>query len=286
MTAMRIAALTQLEEFDRCVELQLAVWQYDAADLIPRRMFLLAGKIGGQVFGAFDEDAGGIMVAFAMSLVGYREGRPYLHSHMLAVLPDYRNLGIGRSLKLAQRDDALARGIGLMEWTFDPLEIKNAHLNIARLGAICRRYAPDFYGASSSPLQGGLPTDRLYAEWWLESDRVKRMLKGDGPLPTAIVARLIVPRDVSAWKQDARRNAEAAAVQETNRNALESAFRSGLAVIGYERTAEGDGGFLLGHDDPGRTPPLPADTGRLSTHNSSTSTHNSSTFTNNSFTTD
>ena len=95
---------------------------------------------------------------------------------MLAVLPQYRNTGLGRRLKLAQRDDALERGIDLMEWTFDPLEIKNAHLNIARLGAIARRYMRNIYGPSTSPLQGGLPTDRLVVEWWLRSERVRRAL--------------------------------------------------------------------------------------------------------------
>src|SRR5204863_4468964 len=125
--------------------------------------------------GAFSGEA---MVGFAMSLPGYRDGQAYLHSHMLAVLPEYRNSGVGRNLKLAQREDALERGFERMEWTFDPLEIKNAHLNIARLGAIVRRYMPDFYGPSTSPLQGNLPTDRLVAEWWLRSELVGRVLSG------------------------------------------------------------------------------------------------------------
>ncbi len=166
---IHIQPLTTLEHFERCVVLQIEVWGYSDGDVIPRRVFVVAQRIGGQVIGAFDGDT---LVGFAMSLPGYRDGKPYLHSHMLAVLPQYRNAGIGRRLKLAQRDDAIARGFDLMEWTFDPLEIRNAHLNIARLGVIVRRYQPDFYGPSSSPLQGGLPTDRLYAEWWLRSDRV------------------------------------------------------------------------------------------------------------------
>ncbi len=130
---LEIKPLTTLEEFERCVVLQLEVWGYSDGDLIPRRVFLVAQRIGGQVLGAFD---GETIVGFAMALPGYRDGHAYLHSHMLAVLPDYRNAGLGRRLKLAQRDDAIARGFDLMEWTFDPLEIKNAHLNIARLGAI------------------------------------------------------------------------------------------------------------------------------------------------------
>jgi predicted GNAT superfamily acetyltransferase len=148
---VHIAALKTIAEYERCIELQAAVWGYSDGDLVPRRMFILADCIGGQVIGAFDGD---VIVGFAMSLPGYRAGKPYLHSHMLAVLPEYRNAGLGRKLKLAQRDDALDRGIDLMEWTFDPLEIKNAHLNIARLGAIARRYERDFYGPSTSPLQG------------------------------------------------------------------------------------------------------------------------------------
>src|SRR6266446_9494507 len=154
----------ETSEFAACVDLQKEVWQFSDIDLVPIRMFSVADKIGGQVFGCYE---GNSLIGFALSIPGTRAGHPYLHSHMLAVRESYRNRGIGQRLKLAQRDDAVARGFELMEWTFDPLEIKNAHLNIARLGAICRRYQPDFYGPSSSPLQGGLPTDRLYAEWWL-----------------------------------------------------------------------------------------------------------------------
>src|SRR6202789_4277612 len=182
---IRIESVKALADFERCVDVQLAVWGYSDGDLIPKRVFIVAQSTGGQVIGAFDGDA---MVGFAMSLPGYRDGKPYLHSHMLAVLPEYRNGGLGRRMKLAQRDDALARGFDLMEWTFDPLEIKNAHLHIARLGAIARRYLRDFYGPSTSPLQGGLPTDRLVAEWWLRSDRVRRTLGEVGEESTSATA--------------------------------------------------------------------------------------------------
>jgi predicted GNAT superfamily acetyltransferase len=241
-TAIQIQHLTTLEDFERCVALQLEVWGYSDGDVIPRRVFMVASRIGGQVIGAFDGDT---IIGFAMSLPGYRDGKSYLHSHMLAVLPQYRNTGTGRRLKLAQRDDAIARGFHLMEWTFDPLEIRNAHLNIARLGVIVRRYQPDFYGPSSSPLQGGLPTDRLYAEWWLRSGRVASILRGEAQ-PIEIVQRVTVPHTIYQWKQDAQQRSLALAVQSENREALESAFRSGLAVIGYDRDAEGNGSFLLG----------------------------------------
>jgi predicted GNAT superfamily acetyltransferase len=241
-TSIHIQSLTTLEHFERCVVIQLEVWGYSDGDVIPRRVFVVAQRIGGQAIGAFDGDT---LVGFAMSLPGYRDGKPYLHSHMLAVLPQYRNFGIGRRLKLAQRDDALARGFDLMEWTFDPLEIRNAHLNIARLGAIVRRYQPDFYGPSSSPLQGGLPTDRLYAEWWLRSDRVAGTLRGEVQA-IEVIERITVPHPIYQWKQDAQQRSLALALQSSNREALQSAFQRGLAVVGYERDAQGNGNFLLG----------------------------------------
>jgi predicted GNAT superfamily acetyltransferase len=102
----RIAPLVTLEDFERCVVLQLETWGYSDVDVVPRRIFIVAQRIGGQVLGAFDGDT---MVGFAISLPGFRDGHAYLHSHMLAVLPAYRNVGLGRRLKLAQRDDAIAR---------------------------------------------------------------------------------------------------------------------------------------------------------------------------------
>jgi predicted GNAT superfamily acetyltransferase len=237
-----IRSVSTLEQFERCVVLQSEVWGYNDGDTIPRRVFIVAQRIGGQVLGAFDGDT---MIGFAMSLPGYRDGRSYLHSHMLAVLPEYRNTGIGRRLKLAQRDDAIVRGFDLMEWTFDPLEIKNAHLNIARLGAIVRRYQPDFYGPSTSPLQGGLPTDRLYAEWWLRSPRVANVLRGEVQHPE-IVERVTVPQAIYQWKQEIEQRGLAQALQISIREALQSAFYRGLAGVGYERDAEGNGCYLLG----------------------------------------
>jgi predicted GNAT superfamily acetyltransferase len=241
-----IRPATELGEFQQCVEIQGAVWGYDDSDIVPRRMFLLARKIGGQVIGAFDP--AGRMVGFAMALPAYRDGQVYLHSHMLAVLPEYRNAGLGRRLKLAQRDDAIARGIERMEWTYDPLEIKNAYLNITKLGAISRRYEANFYGPSTSPLQGGLPTDRLYAEWWLRSPRVEGVLRGD-VRAVEVLERVVVPREVAEWKASVELRGRAAAAQTASRLALQAAFTRGLAVVGYERDAQGNGMFLLGAVD-------------------------------------
>ncbi len=242
-----IEALTEPEQFNQCVELQDIVWGYDLSAMMTQKVFLLASQIGGQVIGAYDRDN---LVGYAMSLPGIRNGHAYLHSHHLAVLADYRNFGVGRRLKLAQRDDAVARGIDLMEWTFDPLEIKNSHLNFAKLGAISRRYARNFYGTSSSPLHGGLPTDRIFAEWWLNSDRVRRTLDGES-LVIHSIEHVDVPANLAKWKQSDQDRNKAFEVQAANATALESAFTRGLSVIGYERTPNGDGRFLLGKwDEP------------------------------------
>ena len=234
--------VTRLEDFEQCVALQIAVWGYSDGDVIPRRVFLVAERIGGQVLGAYVK---GVMVGFAMSLPGYRDGTAYLHSHMLAVLPEFRNAGLGRRLKLAQRDDAMARGFELMEWTFDPLEIKNAYLNLRRLGAICRRYQEDFYGPSSSPLQGGLPTDRLYAEWWLRSPHVEQTLRGE-QVVVEEAERVHVPAEIYAWKREASHQKRARETQRQVREQLLTGFSRGLAAVGYERESLGGGSYLLG----------------------------------------
>ncbi len=235
-----------LEELRACVALQKEVWNFTDAELVPLRMFVVADKVGGQVMGAFEGDH---MVGFALSVPGTRSGHVYLHSHMLAVRKDHRNGGLGRRLKLLQREDALARGIELIEWTFDPLEIKNAYLNIEKLGAITRRYNINQYGITSSPLQGGLPSDRLIAEWWLKSKRVETLLETGKNPAFASESGIQVPAPIYEWKAAAETRAKAQQVQERNREQFLRAFAGGLAALGYERDTEGNGKFLLGHWD-------------------------------------
>jgi predicted GNAT superfamily acetyltransferase len=237
---------TTLEEFRLCVALQKEVWGFSDAELVPLRIFSLAPMIGGQVVGAWDGD---VLVGFAMAIPGNRKGHPYLHSHMVAVKENYRNGGLGRRIKLFQREDAIARGYELMEWTFDPLEIKNAYFNLERLGAIARRYIVNQYGITDSPLQGFLPTDRLVAEWWMDSRRVKSLLATGRLGAIQVEERVVIPHEIYAWKADPPMRARAAGVQARNRYLLQAAFGLGLSCLGYERDAEGNGSFLLGHWD-------------------------------------
>ena len=232
-----------LEEMQACFALQKEVWKFSDADLIPVRLFVVAAKIGGQVIGAFDTNE---LVGFALAIPGIRNGHCYLHSQMLAVRQQYRNSWLGRRMKLYQREDALARGFELMEWTFDPLEIKNAYLNIEKLGAIARRYNVNQYGITSSPLQGGLPTDRLVAEWWMKSKRVEAVLADAPRAKFEWRARIDVPAEIYEWKAAAATRKRALAVQQNNREQFNRAFADGLSVLGYERDEHGNGRFLLG----------------------------------------
>lgn len=235
-----------IEELRACVALQKEVWNFTDAELVPLRMFVVADKVGGQVMGAFEANN---MVGFALSVPGVRSGHPYLHSHMLAVRKEHRNSGLGRRLKLLQREDALARGIELIEWTFDPLEIKNAYLNIEKLGAIARRYNINQYGITSSPLQGGLPSDRLIAEWWLKSKRVETLLGTGKNPPFAREDEIAVPAQIYEWKAAPETRGKAQQVQEGNRERFVRVFSDGLIVLGYERDPAGNGKYLLGRWD-------------------------------------
>ncbi len=238
---VEIRQLFELEEFEDVVGLQKTIWSFADAELLPLRFLVVVSKVGGHVFAAYD---GPRMIGFCFAIPGIKaDGRPYLHSHMLGVLPGYRNAQIGRRLKLRQREDALARGIALIEWTFDPLELKNAFLNIEKLGAIVRRYKENQYGTTSSPLHGGLPTDRCTAEWWIDSPRVHAVLDGGaGKRPGESVERIAYPIDIGVIREkDAARARE---IQQANARLFVEAFSRGLAVTGFERT-ETEGAYLL-----------------------------------------
>jgi predicted GNAT superfamily acetyltransferase len=228
-----------IEEFEAMVDLEIEVWGFGQKDVVPSQMYVVALKTGGQVIGAFVGDR---LVGFALAFPGIREGRPYLHSHMAAVLPEYRDLGIGRSLKLAQREDALARGISLIEWTFDPLQARNAHFNIRRLGVVCRRYLLDVYGSTSSPLHAGLPTDRLVAEWHLLSGRVEQILAGKPPTRPSSVELVQIRLNENSSESVAE-------AQGLARTRFQELFAEGYSVTWFEREASG-GTYLLEPAEP------------------------------------
>jgi chorismate synthase len=174
-----IRELTTLEDCRQVAALERTVWGYtDSEDVVPPPVLIVSIKRGGILLGAFDDS--GAMKGFVYSLPGVKDGALTQWSHMLGVTADARNSGLGLRLKLAQRERALAMGIALIEWTFDPLQALNAHLNFSRLGIVVEEYEENIYGDSSSPLHHGSPTDRFVAEWRLTAPHVERRIAGRG----------------------------------------------------------------------------------------------------------
>jgi len=174
-----IRELTTIDDCRAVAALEREVWGYtDAEDVVPPPVLIVSVKRGGILLGAFD--AAGVMKGFVYSIPSVKDGRLAQWSHMLGVTKDARDAGLGLRLKLAQRDRSLAMGVDLVEWTYDPLQALNAHLNFAKLGVVVEEYEENIYGESSSPLHSGSPTDRFVAEWKLTAPHVERRIAGGG----------------------------------------------------------------------------------------------------------
>jgi predicted GNAT superfamily acetyltransferase len=226
---IQIRTIDDAREMAVCVDLQQRIWGYAPLDTVPDQIFIVARKTGGQVMTAYD---GEMPVGFALAFAATRDGLTYLHSHMVGVLDEYQNRGVGRLLKLAQREDALERGINLIEWTFDPLQLKNAHFNIEKLGAIVRHYIRNLYGRTSSPLHAGLPTDRLVAEWWVRSQRVEDVLAGNPRSSASNAERIAIPADIRRICRDEPQRAEQ--IQTNMRAQFLASFATGRAAVGFD----------------------------------------------------
>jgi len=180
MTDIFIRDLKTIEEFRQVIDLEREIWGYtDSADMVGVPVFIFTVHRGATLIGAFEP--GGKMVGFAYAVVGMKQGRPMMWSHMAGVLPAFRG-GLGYRLKLAQRDRALAAGYDLIEWTFDPMQAMNAHFNFAKLGGIVEEYEENFYGESTSALHKGTPTDRVVLSWRINAPHVVRRLEQPGEL--------------------------------------------------------------------------------------------------------
>ena len=219
-----------IEEFNECVQLQKEIWGEADLEVEPATLFVVAAHTGGQVLGAFD---GQRLIGYTLAVAGVRNGVPYLHSHMTGVLAGYRDRGVGRILKLFQREEALGRGIRLIEWTFDPLETRNAHFNLNRLGAIARQYLPNLYGVTTSPLHRGMATDRLVAEWVLDSRRVVTAVTTGNVEPAVDAAHIELPADLELSKTSEPERL--VAVQTRVRKEFTGWFAKGYAAVGLKR---------------------------------------------------
>jgi len=236
---IQVRKCEKLEEFHGCVELQRQIWGEADLEVEPVTMFVVAAHTGGQVLGAFEN---GRMIAYTLAIAGLQDHVPYLHSHMTGVLSDYRDHGVGRMLKLFQREEALSRGIRLIQWTFDPLELRNAHFNLNRLGAISRQYLPNLYGTTTSPLHRGLATDRLLVEWRLDSSRAVVAIQSLAKEPVESPAMIELPPELEHWQQE---NApEVKKVQSRVREEFTRWFAKGYAAVAL-RTAPGNRAYCL-----------------------------------------
>ncbi len=211
----------KLEEFHQCVDLQREIWGEADLEVEPATMFVVAAHSGGQVLGAFD---GGRLVGYTLAVVGLRNGVPYLHSHMNGVPADYRDRGVGRMLKLFQREEALGRGIRLIQWTF------------------CRSYLPNLYGVTTSPLHHGMDTDRLLAEWHLDSKRVIAAIQDLAKDSVEAPAIIELPGELERWQRED--SAEFTRVQARIREEFRNWFSRGYAAVAFRNTP-GSSAYLL-----------------------------------------
>lgn len=279
MTEIVVRPLADAAERQACVALQEATWGDGFVDRVPSSILMIAQETGGVASGAFHGDT---LVGFVFGISGIRDGRRVHWSDMLAVLPAFRDRGIGYQLKSHQRDLLLANGIETVFWTFDPLVARNAYLNLLRLGVIARTYKRDLYGRATSPLHASIGTDRLLAEWWIASDRVRRSLAGERtPRSTATARGLInpptpgdaphpapgdatldpdaeeieiaIPGDIQALK-DAD-PALGQAWRENVRAAFEAAFRAGYVAVDLLRGEAVARYVLVADPHPGGTGP-------------------------------
>jgi predicted GNAT superfamily acetyltransferase len=185
---VRIRPLDAFEEFVTLLDIQRSVWKHDESDLTPTHQFRVSSRMGAILLGAF---VGRKLAGFVYSFPAVFDGVDCQHSHLLAVLPEFQGSGLGKALKWAQRAEALKRGYDLITWTFDPLQTRNANLNLQSLAAVSRTYLGNFYGMTPSLCLGpGIPTDRLLIEWPLRDRRVRDVAAGRAKRPCYDVTSL------------------------------------------------------------------------------------------------
>ena len=252
--------LTTHAEYNQCVELQRATWGDDFRELVPPAILLVVQKVGGILGGAFD--ARGDLVGFVFGITGYRDGEPIHWSHMLAVRHDLRDRGIGWALKLYQRDRLRERSVGHVQWTFDPLVARNAHLNLVRLGARVLEYVPHMYGDEpTGAMDAVIGSDRLVVEWLLDPEDgapepvavcaapvvtadVGRDAAAPQPeLPNAAEVRVEIPADIQTLKLSSPH--AATAWRQTTRRALLHYLERGYTVRGLQREPDTDRRFYI-----------------------------------------
>ncbi|MEP6718612.1 MAG: GNAT family N-acetyltransferase [bacterium] len=241
MDGIQIRECTTIPELDSCIRLQREVFGLPELEISPRRHLIVSRQAGGWTLGAFVAER---LVGFVHQMAAVRENEIFGYSHMMAVAREYQNKGVGSRLKWSQRDRALKEGRSFIKWTWDPMQARNAHFNLNRLGVVGRSYAANFYGTDyvTSPLLEGAPppgidSDRLFAEWHLQSARVMKLAEGTASIVDKSVAQKIqIPVDwTGLCKQDPR---TARQEQLRVRAEFQKALADGLVCAGFERSTD------------------------------------------------
>jgi predicted GNAT superfamily acetyltransferase len=251
MAGITIRECASFDDFKQCVELERSVWKSDEIDVMPVRLYQISKACSAPTFGAFDD--AGRMVGFGhtmLALVDSEAGKKVAyHSHMLAVAEELRDRDIGYRIKLAQREHAMRLNVPLIFWTFDPLQSRNAHVNINKLGAVVRRYEINYYGQGvSTGFDSDVPTDRLMAEWWVASPHVKEVIGGTHPSVRSVRGTVAIPDDINAVR--ARSIQDHVDWRIRTRDEFLKMFAARLIVRGFSRDREkGLSCYLFGDDD-------------------------------------
>ena len=244
-SSVTIRECISVEDFQQCLDLERAVWKDDDIGIMPIRLYMISKACNAPTIGAFD--LSGRLVGFVHTMIALMNGRVVYHSHLAAVLEDLRHKDIGFRMKLAQRQHAINAGVPLIMWTFDPLQSRNAHLNINKLGAVIRRYENNYYSEGlSNVFDTGVPSDRVFAEWWVSSPHVQSVLAGNKPSVEGQVKTVLIPEDINKVRSSSvdEHRKWRLRVREEFKNAL----GNGLIVRGFER-ADGTSRYLLGADE-------------------------------------
>jgi predicted GNAT superfamily acetyltransferase len=247
-TDVTIRECVSIEDFKQCIELERAVWKDDDIGIMPIRLYMISKACNAPTIGAFDQD--GRIVGFVHTSLALIGNNIVFHSHLAAVLEGLRHKEIGARMKLAQRERAIELGIPLIIWTFDPLQSRNAHLNINKLGAIIHRYEVNYYGEDLSSVFGssGIPSDRIFAEWWVKSPHVESVLSGNRPQVEAPSAFAEIPDNIDGVS--ARSRDEHLKWRLRSRADFQRELGRGLIVRGFERSADsGTSRYLFGPDE-------------------------------------
>jgi predicted GNAT superfamily acetyltransferase len=239
-----IRECSSVADFKQCIELERAVWKDDDIGIMPIRLYMISKACNAPTIGAFESS--GQLVGFVHTMIALIDNHVVYHSHLAAVIENLRHKDIGYRMKLAQRQHAINAGVALIIWTFDPLQSRNAHLNINKLGAIIRRYEPNYYGEGlSTVFDSQVPSDRIFAEWWVSSPHVESVLAGNRPRIEGQAESVLIPEDINKVR--------AASIEEhlkwrmQVREAFQTKLTGGLIVRGFER-ADGTSRYLLGSD--------------------------------------